>query len=110
MNQGVVFKATKIIIKKNINATLNVPSWWGGDDVIVCVSGIHTNPNTKMQRAVFILSTLGPGFRKVYFRAPDPPDPSGRSAQTHKTYVVSPKHWLHVDGADKCGSSVQSLY
>ena len=63
-----------------------------------------------MQRAVFILSTLGPGFRKVYFRAPDPPDPSGRSAQTHKTYVVSPKHWLHVDGADKCGSSVQSLY
>ena len=46
-----------------------------------------------------VLHTLGPGFRKVCFRAPDLPYPCGRSAQTHKTYAVSPKNQLHVDGA-----------
>ena len=66
-------------------STQTPPSWWGGgDDVIVCVSGVHTNPNTKPHRSIF-------GFRKVRFRAPDPPAPSGRSAQTHKTEEVSPK-------------------
>ena len=38
-------------------------------------------------------STLEPGFRKVCFQAPDPPGPSKRSAQTDKTYVVSPSEW-----------------
>ena len=45
----------------------------GGDDVIVCISGVHTNPNTRTHRSVFNLSTLGPGFRKVSFRAPKTP-------------------------------------
>ena len=39
----------------------------GADDVIICVSGVHTIPNTKTA------------------------DPSGWSAQMHKTYAFSPK-------------------
>ena len=52
-----------------MDARYVIPSWWGGDDVIICVSGVHTNPNTKTHRAVFILSTLGPGVQKVCFWA-----------------------------------------
>ena len=47
-------------------------------------------------------STLGGGFRKVCFREPDPPDPSGRLAKTPyvtQTYVVSQKTVFLVDGA-----------
>ena len=71
----------------------------GGGPLIVCVSGVSTNPNTKPHGSVFLSEcTLGPGFRKVRFRAPDPPDPNERSAQTHKTYVVSPKNRLCGQG------------
>ena len=41
-------------------------------------------------------TTLRGGFRKVRFRAPDP---SGRSAETHKTYAVSPRKRLRVEGS-----------
>ena len=27
------------------------PSWYGANDVIVCVSGVHTNPNMKPHRS-----------------------------------------------------------
>ena len=31
-----------------MDENLTLATWWGeGDDVIVCVSGILTNPNTK---------------------------------------------------------------
>ena len=69
-------------------------SWWGGNDVIVCESGVHKNLNLKTHRAVIyliILSTLGPGFTKVSFRPLKTPDPSGRLAQTHKTGVFTKK-------------------
>ena len=39
------------------------------------------------------------GFRNERFRAPDSPAPSGQSAETHKTYAVSPKNLLRGDGA-----------
>ena len=55
MDQGALFKATKKdtneIINTKFNATLTSPSWWGANDVIVCVSGVHTNPNTKPHRS-----------------------------------------------------------
>ena len=57
------------------------PSWWGADDVIASVSGIHT----KTHRPVFITN---PGTHcKVRFR-----QPSGRSVQTHQNYAFSPEH------------------
>ena len=28
--------------------------WWGDDDVIFCVSGVRTNPNTETHRSVLI--------------------------------------------------------
>ena len=36
---------------KKCNATLTSPSCWGANDVIVCVSGVHTNRNTKPHRS-----------------------------------------------------------
>ena len=68
------------------------------NDVIVCVSVVHTNPNTKPGPDIFE-TTLGHVFRNVRFRAPDSPAPSERSAETDKTYAVSPKNRLCVDGA-----------
>ena len=44
-----------------------LPRWWEGDDVIVCVSGVHTKPNTKTQVDFFLFFTLGPGFKKSVF-------------------------------------------
>ena len=29
---------------KKFHATVTSPSWWGGDDIIVCVPGVRTNP------------------------------------------------------------------
>ena len=53
--QGALFKATKRIQKKilnkKFNATLTSPSWWGANAIIVCVSDVHTNPNTKPHRS-----------------------------------------------------------
>ena len=79
---------------------LTSPSWWVGKDVFVCVSVVHTNPNTKPGPDIFE-TTLGHVFRNVRFRAPDSPALSGRSAETHKTYRVSPKNQLRVDGASE---------
>ena len=79
--QGAVFKATKIIQMKKY------------------LLQASTQILTRNRIGTFLFeSTLGPGFRKVCFRATDLPDPSGRSAQTHKTYAVSPKNRFHVDG------------
>ena len=59
-----------------------------------------TRIQTRDRISLFLFeSTPGPGFRKVHFRAQDPPDPSGWSAQMHKTYAVSPKNLLRVDRA-----------
>ena len=55
--QGAVFKATKSKNKnkiKKFNAHLTSPSWWGGNDVIVCVLGVHMNPNTKPHKSGYI--------------------------------------------------------
>ena len=65
---------------------LTFPSWWGwgGGDDVVCVSGVHTNHENTEPFFSWKLKTL---------------DPSGRSAQTHKTSAFSKKIYFHVDGA-----------
>ena len=50
---------------------------------------------TKTNRFVFIFSTLGPGFRKVW--APKTQDPSGRPAQTHNGFWVALKRRVHTE-------------
>ena len=37
---------------KKFHATVTSPSWWGGDDIIVCVSGVHMT--------IWSVWTLGP--------------------------------------------------
>ena len=60
------------------NATLTSLSWWGAMTSAFAFSGVHMDANTETHRVVLFLSTLGPGFRKVRFRAAKS-DPCGRS-------------------------------
>ena len=43
----------------------------------------------RFRRQFSFESTLGPGFREVCFRAPDPSDPSGRSGRPKRTRLMA---------------------
>ena len=80
------------------NATLTSPAGWGRggvivDDVIVCVSGLHTNPNTKPHRSVFIWIHPGTWFQKSAFSC---------NGSTGSAWTVCP------DAQDLCGFTNKS--
>ena len=81
--QGAVFKARKKKKKSNKNkldGSLTLPTWWGGDEV-------------------FLIFTLGPGFKRIRLQAPKPRCPSDRSAQMCKNSAFLHKNCGQVDRA-----------